>query len=53
MNLDFWRRLACRRPGWVVSGWFVVAIAVGLFAPNLTQLAAEGQAKLLGRDSEA
>ncbi|AGA26099.1 MMPL family transporter [Singulisphaera acidiphila] len=53
MNLDFWRRLACRRPGWVVSGWFVVAIAVGLFAPNLTQLAAEGQAKLLGRDSES
>ncbi len=53
MKLDYWQRLACRRPGWVVSGWFGVAIAIGLLAPNLTRLAAEGQAKLLGRDSES
>jgi RND superfamily putative drug exporter len=53
MNLDFWRSLACRRPGWVVSGWLVAALLVAVFAPNLTRLAAEGQAKLLGRDAES
>ena len=36
------------RPGWVVVFWVAAAGAMGFFAPNLTRLAAEGQANLLG-----
>jgi len=53
MNLDFWRSVACRRPGWVVAGWLSAAVLVGVLAPNLTRLAAEGQAKLLNHDAES
>src|SRR3954447_25526002 len=47
MPLDSLRSLVSRRPGWVVGSWFAVAIAVGLLSPDLTRLAAEGQANLL------
>src|SRR4051794_35337788 len=51
MPLDSLRSLVSRRPGWVVGSWFAVAIAVGLLSPDLTRLAAEGQANLLTADS--
>jgi RND superfamily putative drug exporter len=36
-----------------VSIWLVVAALVGCLSPNLTKLAAEGQAKMLAADSES
>ena len=42
-----------RRPGWIVAIWLAVAAAVGCFSPNLTRLAAEGQAKMLPSDAES
>ena len=54
MALDSLRLMVSRRPGWVVGFWFSLAIAVGLLSPDLTRLAAEGQAKLLtGESSES
>ncbi len=47
------RSIVSRRPGWVVGTWFLVAATVGLLSPDLTRLAAEGQAKLLTGDSES
>jgi uncharacterized membrane protein YdfJ with MMPL/SSD domain len=41
------------RPGRVVVIWVAAAVAVGLSAPDLTRLAAEGQSQLLGRDAES
>ncbi len=43
----------CRHPGRTVGIWAIMAISVGLMAPNLTRLAAEGQARMLGRDAES
>ncbi|WP_165250699.1 MMPL family transporter [Paludisphaera soli] len=42
-----------RRPSWVVAAWLALATGVGLTAPNLTRLAAEGQSKLLGDEAES
>jgi RND superfamily putative drug exporter len=42
-----------RRPTWVVVFWVGLAAVVGLTSPDLTRLAAEGQSKLLGRESES
>ena len=42
---DSMRSLVCRRPVWVVAFWFTLAILVGVLAPDLSQLAAEGQAE--------
>src|SRR4051794_17347935 len=53
MNFDSLRSLVSRRPGWVVGTWGALALAVGLLAPDLTKLAAEGQARMLGRDAES
>ena len=54
MSLDSLRTMVSRRPAWVLTFWFVLAIAVGLLSPDLTRLAAEGQAKLLtGASSES
>ncbi len=53
MLLDSLRSMVSRRPGWVVGFWFTVAATVGLLSPDLTRLAAEGQAKLLTGDSES
>lgn len=47
------RTLVSRRPGRVVLIWLAVAVAVGVAAPNLTKLAAEGQAKMLASDAES
>jgi RND superfamily putative drug exporter len=33
--------------------WTILALGIGLAAPDLTRLAAEGQSKLLGRESES
>ena len=53
MSLDGLRSIVSRRPGAVIAVWLSVAAAVGLLAPDLTHLAAEGQAKLLARDAES
>src|SRR3954469_18908219 len=53
MGLGFLRTLVCRRPGWVVVCWFVLTAAVGWRAPDLSRLAAEGQARLLGQGAES
>src|SRR3954470_24926646 len=54
MPLDSLRSLVSGRPGWLVFFWFTLAIAVGLLSPDLTRLAAEGQANLLtGAASES
>ena len=53
MPLDTLRTVLSRRPLWVVGAWTGLAPAVGLASPNLTKLAAEGQSKLLGTESES
>src|SRR5207248_2884537 len=53
MILDSLRSVVSRRPGWVVSFWFALALGIGLLAPDLTRLAAEGQARMLGKDAES
>ena len=47
------RRVVSRRPLAVVVAWVVLAAVVGLAAPNLTRLAAEGQANLLPSRDES
>jgi putative drug exporter of the RND superfamily len=53
MPFDTVRWVVSRHPGRVVAGWAAVALAVGLLAPDLTRLAAEGQAKLLPQGAES
>ncbi len=53
MTMTFLRSWPIIRPGWVAAFWITVAATVGLSAPNLTRLAAEGQAHLLGSDAES
>ena len=53
MPLDTIRTVLSRRPAWVVAVWVALALVVGLTSPSLTRLAAEGQSKLLGRESES
>jgi len=50
---DTLRWVVGRRPGVVIGVWLALAGAVLLLAPDLTQLAAEGQANLLPRHSES
>lgn len=50
---DTVRWVVSRYPAWVVVAWVVLAAVVGLLAPDLTRLAAEGQANLLPRDAES
>jgi RND superfamily putative drug exporter len=47
------RTFVTRRPGAVVGLWLVLAASVGLLAPDLTRLAAEGQARVLPEDVES
>src|SRR4051812_10613332 len=47
------RRVVSRRPIAIVATWILIATAVGLAAPSLTRLAAEGQANLLPKDAES
>ena len=53
MWIDFPRRFVTQRPGWVVGVWIILVAAVGLMAPDLTRLAAEGQAHLIDDRSES
>jgi putative drug exporter of the RND superfamily len=53
MRFETVRRLISRRPLAIIGFWLLLAIAVGLAAPSLTQLAAEGQANLLPKDAES
>src|SRR5262245_48986500 len=53
MALGSLRSVVCGYPGWVVACWVVVTAGVGGLAPDLSRLAAEGQARLLGRDAES
>ena len=53
MPIDRLRAVLGRRPAWVVVVWLILALGVGLTAPNLTKLAAEGQSKLLGNEAES
>ena len=50
---DSVRWVVSRRPGLVLAFWFTLAALVFLLAPDLTRLAAEGQANLLPQDSES
>src|SRR5262245_12888147 len=47
MTTEAVRRLVTRRPGWVVGAWLAAAALVVATAPDLTKLAAEGQAHLV------
>ena len=53
MRILFFRSIVVRRPVWVVVFWVAAAGAMGFFAPNLTQLAAESPANPLGGDAES
>jgi len=53
MWLDAMGMFVSRKPGWIVVCWLAVTAAVVGFAPNLTRLAAEGQAKMLPLDAES
>jgi RND superfamily putative drug exporter len=52
MSWESLRMVVSQRPGRVVACWLALALVVGLLAPDLTRLAAEGQAKMLPRDAE-
>jgi RND superfamily putative drug exporter len=53
MSLKAGYAFVCRRPGWIVAIWLVLAMVVGCLSPSLTRLAAEGQAKALTADVES
>jgi RND superfamily putative drug exporter len=52
-RIETLRAALARRPVAVVVVWFMVAAAVCWSAPSLTRLAAEGQSRLLGPESES
>ena len=53
MGKDRVRGFVCGQPGWIVAIWMALATLIGGLAPNLTKLAAEGQAKMLGSNAES
>ena len=53
MSRDIVKLLASEHPRRVVGAWFALAIGLTVFSPNLTRLAAEGQAHLLPEDAES
>ncbi len=53
MRLLHPRRVVSRQPVAVIVAWLLLAAGVGVAAPSLTQLAAEGQANLLPKDAES
>ena len=53
MWYDSIRKFVTQSPIWVVAGWVILTALVGLLAPDLTRLAAEGQAHLIDDKSES
>lgn len=53
MAIEKFRSAVTRRPGWFVGFWLVLTAFVGLASPDLTRLAAEGQAHLVAEDAES
>ncbi|MHB1557571.1 MAG: MMPL family transporter [Isosphaeraceae bacterium] len=53
MVLEGIRRLSSERPGLVVAAWLGIAVLVGVLSPDLTRLAAEGQARMLAGGAES
>ena len=53
MRTGYLCQFVCRRSGWVVMAWLVIALLVGLTAPDLTRLVAETQTRLLPDDAES
>jgi RND superfamily putative drug exporter len=53
MAFDSVRAVVTQRPGWIVAFWVLLALIIGLTAPDLTRLAAEGQAHLNDENSES
>ncbi|MDG3007327.1 MMPL family transporter [Paludisphaera mucosa] len=51
--LESIKTFSSRRPLCVAAAWLAIALGVGLTAPDLTRLAAEGQSKLLGTEAES
>ena len=51
--MDAMQTFVCRKPGWIVAIWLAVAVVVGCLSPDLTKLAAEGQAKMVASDAES
>src|ERR1700691_5368748 len=47
------RSMVTGQPGWGVVFWVALACVMGLLAPNMTRLAAESQASILGGDAES
>ena len=53
MTFDSLRSIVSRHPAKTVAFWLVLAALAVVFSPNLTRLAAEGQAKLLPQNAES
>jgi RND superfamily putative drug exporter len=53
MAMEKVRTVVTQRPGWIVILWVVLASVIGFAAPDLTRLAAEGQAHLNDENSES
>ncbi len=53
MTIEMLRTTVTQHPGWIVLFWVVLAAGVGLAAPDLTRLAAEGQAHLVDENAES
>ena len=53
MVFDSLRWFVSRRPGAVIAAWLTLLALILLLAPDLTKIAAEGQAELLPEDSES
>ncbi len=53
MTLDTLRGVVTRRPFHVACAWLVVAVVVGVAAPDLTRLTAESEALLLDKSAES
>ena len=53
MSFDLVRWVVSRFPGRTVTVWLVLAVVAVAVSPNLTKLAAEGQARLLPQSAES
>ncbi len=47
------RSFVSRRPLWVAAFWLVLVVSIGLTAPSLTRLAAEGKSTVMGREVDS